>query len=297
MTSDAKMGLLLGLVIVVVIAFLINGLPGLFKRSEEEPVKTSIVSYSANDAGLSDKAKQAVNAISIIDEEPSVAYVEPPQAEPIYQEIRSQSREIRSSDREVRFSAPLPVTSTVALSDSLFEPAAEPVIVETPVEEPLRMSQLPKTTTYTVQAGDSLGSISKEVYGEQLGNKLSSVKAIYQANTKTLRSPDSIRVGQELTIPSLSASGPESMINRPLTQPQAFKKVRSFADSNLDSLKQALKDSMQVYIVQEGDSLWKIAETQLGNGERYNEIIKANRDIISDKESISVGLRLKIPAK
>jgi nucleoid-associated protein YgaU len=290
MTSDAKMGLLLGLVIVVVIAFLINGLPGLFNKSEEEPVKTSIVSYSANDAGLSDKAKQAVNAISIFDEKPTE--FTPPRAEPIVQEIRSQSREIRSSGREIRFSAPLPVTSTVALSDSLFEPA-----VETPVEEPARILKLPKTTTYTVQNGDSLGSISKNVYGEQLGNKLSSVKAIYRANTKILSSPDSIRVGQELTIPSLSAQGSAAPVEQSSTQPQAFRKVRSFADSNLDSLKKALKNSQKVYIVQEGDSLWKIADTQLGNGERYNEIIQANRDIISDKESISVGLRLKIPAK
>ncbi|MBN1457252.1 MAG: LysM peptidoglycan-binding domain-containing protein [Sedimentisphaerales bacterium] len=296
MTSDAKMGLLLGLVIVVVIAFLINGLPGLFNKSEEEPVKTSIVSYSANDAGLSDKAKQAVNAISIIDEEPSLAYVEPPYAEPIVQEIRSQSREIRSPGREIRFSAPLPVTSTVALSDSLFEPAAEPML-KTPVEEPTSIAQLPKTTTYTVQAGDSLGSISKKVYGEQLGNKLSSVNAIYKANTMVIDSPDNIRVGQELTIPSLSAPGSITPVEQSSEQPQAFKKVRSFADSNLDSLKKALNHSMKVYIVQEGDSLWKIAEKQLGSGERYNEIIQANRDIISDKESISVGLRLKIPAK
>jgi nucleoid-associated protein YgaU len=297
MTSDAKMGLLLGLVIVVVIAFLINGLPGLFNKSEDEPVKTSIVSYSANDAGLSDRAKQAVNAISMFDEKPSSTDFTPPQAEPIVQEIRSHRREIRSPGREIRFSAPLPVTSTVALSDTLFEPAAEPVIVETTVEEPARILQLPKTTTYTVQSGDSLGSISKNVYGEQLGNKLSSVKAIYQANTKILSSLDSIRVGQELTIPSLSAPGSADTLERSSANPQVFKKVRSFADSNLDSLKKALKDSTQVYIVQEGDSLWKIAEAQLGSGDRYNEIIKANRDIISDKESISVGLRLKIPAK
>lgn len=296
MTSDAKMGLLLGLVIVVVIAFLINGLPGLFNKSEDEPVKTSIVSYSANDAGLSDKAKQAVNAISALDEKPSLAYVEPPQAEPIVQEIRSPQREIRSPGREIRFSAPLPVTSTVVLSESLFEPAAEPV-VETPVEKPAGISQLPKTTTYTVQDGDSLGSISKKVYGEQLGNKLSSVNAIYKANTKILRSPDSIKVGQKLTIPSLSVPGSAAMLDQPSVQPQLFKKVRSFADSNLDSLKKALKNSTQVYIVQEGDSLWRIAETQLGSGSRYQEIIEANRDIISDEESISVGLRLKIPAK
>jgi len=297
MTSDAKMGLLLGLVIVVVIAFLINGLPGLFNKSDDEPVKTSIVSYSANDAGLSDKAKEAVNAISMLDEKPTLTF-EPPQAEPIYQEIRSSRREIRSPGKEIRFSAPLPVKSTVVLSDSLSENAAEPMVetaVEIPVEKPAKISQLPKTTTYTVQEGDNLGVISKKVYGEELGNKLSSVKAIYQANTKILSAPDNIRVGQELTIPSLSA--PAASVERTSAQPQVFKKVKSFADSNLDSLKKALKNSTQVYIVQEGDSLWQIAETQLGSGSRYDEIIEANRDIISDKESISVGLRLKIPAK
>jgi len=51
-----------------------------------------------------------------------------------------------------------------------------------------------------------------------------------------------------------------------------------------------------VYIVKEGDSLWKIAESHLGDGNRYTEIIKLNPDV-SPNGYLAVGTKLKIPTK
>ena len=42
MTADAKVGLLLGLVFIVIIAFLVNGLPNYFKRSEVEVISQDV---------------------------------------------------------------------------------------------------------------------------------------------------------------------------------------------------------------------------------------------------------------
>lgn len=52
-------------------------------------------------------------------------------------------------------------------------------------------------STYTVQSGDTLGKIAKEMYGDA-----SKYKDIFEANTDKLKNPDAIRVGQVLNIPS-----------------------------------------------------------------------------------------------
>jgi nucleoid-associated protein YgaU len=50
------------------------------------------------------------------------------------------------------------------------------------------------------------------------------------------------------------------------------------------------------YIVKDGDSLWKIAEQQLGDGMRYKEILLLNPNI-SEKQTLVVGTKLKIPSQ
>lgn len=52
------------------------------------------------------------------------------------------------------------------------------------------------------------------------------------------------------------------------------------------------------YVVKEGDTLWKIAETQYGHGHgaRYMEIFEANKPPLTDPDKIQPGQRLRIPA-
>lgn len=52
-----------------------------------------------------------------------------------------------------------------------------------------------------------------------------------------------------------------------------------------------------VYVVVEGDTLWKIAEAQYGKGQgaRYTEIFEANKPMLSDPDKIYPGQRLRIP--
>ena len=51
-----------------------------------------------------------------------------------------------------------------------------------------------------------------------------------------------------------------------------------------------------LYIVVEGDSLWNIAEEQLGDGNLYTEILALNPQIKED-EPLFVGTKLKMPPK
>lgn len=53
-----------------------------------------------------------------------------------------------------------------------------------------------KVRTYTVKAGDTLGKIAQELYGD--GSRWTE---IYEANKAKIANPNAIEVGQELKIP------------------------------------------------------------------------------------------------
>jgi nucleoid-associated protein YgaU len=51
----------------------------------------------------------------------------------------------------------------------------------------------------------------------------------------------------------------------------------------------------QVYTVQSGDSLSKIAKRFYGDANQYQKIFQANSDQLSDPDKIQVGQQLKLP--
>ncbi len=50
------------------------------------------------------------------------------------------------------------------------------------------------------------------------------------------------------------------------------------------------------YTVVAGDTLWKIAASQYGNGSKYPAIFEANKPMLSDPDKIYPGQNLRIPA-
>ncbi|MEC6796699.1 peptidoglycan-binding protein LysM [Photobacterium sp. S4TG1] len=48
------------------------------------------------------------------------------------------------------------------------------------------------------------------------------------------------------------------------------------------------------YVVEEGDSLWKIAEKTLGNGAKYEQIFEENKEVIQNPDLIFAGQKLRI---
>ena len=62
MTSDAKIGLLLGLVFIFIIAFIINVLPNFHKHKDSNELTTNIVSINKDSsAGIGAKERQAIS--------------------------------------------------------------------------------------------------------------------------------------------------------------------------------------------------------------------------------------------
>ena len=51
----------------------------------------------------------------------------------------------------------------------------------------------------------------------------------------------------------------------------------------------------RVHVVEDGDSLWTIAERYYGSGVRYLEIFDANRDVLQSPDALTLGVSLRVP--
>jgi nucleoid-associated protein YgaU len=175
-------------------------------------------------------------------------------------------------------------------------PQTPPVqTINTVRETPLAQSK--QTKTYVIQEGDSnLAKIAKKFYGEEEGNRLVNINRIFEANKSVLKSPDKIFVGQTIVIPQPAAPVADSA--KPANVPNGgmFQTVPSIGGSSKQNTTK-IPDTKNWYVVKEDDSLWKIADEQLGKATRYEEIIKLNTDILTSGNKLKPGMKLRLPAQ
>jgi len=269
MTSDAKVGLLLSFVFIIIIAFLIKGLPDFFQSaSAKEGLTTSINDFTPGQPDLTGQAEAVVKAIN--------------STHPVQRPKRIE-RPVETST-QVRFRRELPGKTVAAGAASPKQHIGNKID-----------NGLPKKS-YIVQPGDNLAVIAIKVYGAEQGNKRTVVNRIFEVNRKILDSPDEVAVGQKLTIPQLAPAYEKRDRKRVVAAAGIIDKVREFADRNLSALKSAVGKPSE-YVVQSGDNLWKIADRFLADGSRYHEIVELNSTAIADAEDIQVGLRLRLPPR
>ncbi|KAA0944069.1 LysM peptidoglycan-binding domain-containing protein [Sporosarcina sp. ANT_H38] len=99
--------------------------------------------------------------------------------------------------------------------------------------------------------------------------------------------------------------GPKKMIvvKKPKPKPVAKAETKPLAKAKSTVLKKATpprqnaKQTPQTYSLIKGDSLWKVAQKYLGNGNRYGEIAKLNGIKASDYKKLPIGLKVKLPPK
>ena len=65
----------------------------------------------------------------------------------------------------------------------------------------------------------------------------------------------------------------------------------------LDSPDRSVIPDAETYVVERGNSLWRIARRQYGKGTRYTAIYDANQDAIRDPELIYPGQALRLPQR
>lgn len=124
-----------------------------------------------------------------------------------------------------------------------------------------------KPATYTVRSGDSLSRIAKQVLGD--ANRW---REIYELNKDQISDPNKIYPGMVLKLSGKAESKPET---KPETKPEP-------------------KPSA-TYTVRSGDTLSRIAQQTLGDGNRWREIYELNRDVIgSNPNALKPGQVLRL---
>lgn len=172
--------------------------------------------------------------------------------------------------------APQPAhAATAAQAPRLVDlPVVAPVAPAAPIAETPVVTADPKPTTvdYTVRRGDSLWKVAQEQLGD--GTRYVEIVAL---NEDVLHGrPSFIDPGLVLRLPSDAAPAVEEANAEPRAE--------------------------ETYVVEPGDTLWDIADDELGEGARYPEIFEASRDTVQpdgqhlrDPDLVHPGWELTIP--
>lgn len=145
----------------------------------------------------------------------------------------------------------------------------KPFINDTAKQSTVHQSAKP-TNVYVVKEGDSLWQIADTVYHD--GFRWEEI-----AKANAITEPYTLFTGQKLVIPKAPAQAK-------LTQEQG--QISAISTAQVTQTKSA-------YTIQEGDSLWSIAESAYGDGNLWPRIADANG--LADPGTIHVGNTLKIP--
>jgi len=280
MASDAKIGLLLGLVFIFIIALIINGLPSFREDGSNNQLTTNMVSLQNNPPAIAAKERGVINLREAVGKKPT--QVELPSA----------------GNQDILPTTAVPESALVVKETTAVEAIAAAAQAVAAKDESYKtdVNGAIPPKIYVVNEGDSLAGIARKFYGSREGSKKINIARIFDVNRKLLKSPDEIRVGQKLIIPPLLASVPDKGKIANVLSGTEFTKVESIGKRYLlANGHQAEQNSG--YVVREGDSLWQIAAEQLGNGSRCSEIAELNAGVLDGEDNLSVGMRLKMPAR
>ena len=275
MTSDAKVGLLLALVFIIVITFIINGWPGLGRNAEKAQAQTRYMPGANRDT----------NAIGAIAHKIA----------PRLNRITAVSKEKPDKTEEIRYKAKPPMAEKVIKNTISTDTGQSDTVIEVPAKMHRPEPRQNTLKTYVVESGDNLASIAKKFYGDEDGNKMANILKIFNANRNKLKTVDMIFEGQKIVIPSLLTAETLQPVKETFKSKSIFTPVKNVARKLAVRSEEPARPS--VYVVKQGDCLWAIANEQLGDGSRYSEIIRLNRDIIDDEDSLEVSMRLRLPEK
>ena len=288
MTRDVKIGLLLGLAFIFMIAFVINGLPSF--RGDSNELTNTLVDPPNKQPGIGANERDVINWTGSIENQPFRSEYPLPD-EP----LERYRRKLPQGPVLVKGNTP----SSLNNSDTMK--------MVTPRRVENERTNVRKTETvrpkpalpkiYEVTDGDNLAFIAQKYYGDVEGNKRANIMRIFEANRNLLKAADEIKVGQKLIIPPLRDSAASKEKNKEGLASSIFEKVKSIGRERLSLNKPGPAKKGKSYTVRDGDSLWKIAADQLGDGSRYMEVAKLNDDVLSDEDSLTVGMTLKMPAQ
>lgn len=145
-------------------------------------------------------------------------------------------------------------------------------------------SEISLPAVHDVSEGENLWTISEKYYG-------TGYNWLDIANENSIENPGDIEVGDQLTIPDVEHRETSANIpTKPITQvPTPTSKVIPQIIEDRENM----MDENEIYVVQDGDNLWKIAENKYKSGYNWVDIASAND--LQNPGLVTTGQELIIP--
>lgn len=303
MTRETKIGLLVGLAFIIVIGILLSD----HVTNSTEPVPAQLSGAGSNvraSVTAPGQAPPITQAPPIIQAPP----VQPQQPVPTQRELAPRPQVVQVEVGGPAFPSsvqtpPSSVQPTVVQTTSQQTAAPRateyvPVVTETPTSPlasaawqhgeqivPVDASDSPAPVAsafstekrYTAQSGDTLSHIALRQMG---ANTKANRDALIRANPSLQSNPDVVIAGRTYVIPSA-----------PIVPAQASTASRTIVQQ------QTFITRTDTYVCKSGDSLWKIAEEQLGSGRLWTALRDLNRDVLKGSDTVQPGMTLRLPTR
>jgi len=191
-------------------------------------------------------------------------------------------------DEEVEAAEPAPIAALPHLSAVASVREAPSAAAVRPIEGEDEATEAPKPpepvySWYEVRSGDTLERIARREYGTG-----TLYARIHEANREQLPDPDRLSVGQRLVIPG--KTGPI------ITAEEALAREAPTAlGEEEDIVPVDERDRPVEYVVQKGDTLWRIAKRFYSTPGAWKRVYDANRSVIDDPDRVKPGTRLYLP--
>jgi nucleoid-associated protein YgaU len=156
----------------------------------------------------------------------------------------------------------------------------------TPAQEPSAVTP-GAARTYVAQSGDTVSRMAARLLGEDTeANR----QAIIDANPSLQDDPDRVMAGAKYQIPGRAETDSTSIARAPSDSPTA--PAAPTDQSSPDN-----SDTQYIYVVQPDDSLWRIANDELGDPGAVSAIKELNADVLKGGDTVRPGMRLRLPSK
>lgn len=322
MTREAKIGLLVALAFILVIGILLSDHVTSATRPASAPLAMLEGNIREGNATPGGAAAQPVTPPKLPGAEPqppeTTTYVHPapqqgtpgeinvglatpqgPQRQPVAEPVAPTDPWTVAGAAEAPTDSQ-PTTNLLSAEQQALQDAARPhgeTLV--PVgDQPSGAAQGPAPAgvkQYTIQSGDSLSKITAKFLGRYTPANEAIILAL---NPKLKTNPNRIVEGETCLVPATAAAVEKLRASNP---PLAGQTQRAQAPANRSAAGAAERAqrpaaSTKTYTVKDGDTLWSIAQSQLGSGARHKDILKLNADKIASADEIEVGMKLKLPS-
>ncbi len=301
MTRDTKVGLLVGLAIILLISIIVSDHLSVvqyqdaadltqFAQQAQQSVEPSSGTSRRNPTGIlrgrttaptRNVATQRVAPTRRTSPLPLPGQGVPSQ--PNHVTPRPSNPALRPDQRVAQRNTHAPV---LTLSHTQSSGAAQPGATQTPSHQRANGST-PQPIIHYVRAGESLWTLAQKYYDD--GNYW---QTIADANPKAIQPTGGVREGVRLVIPNKAG-----LANRPSTSESRASQTNARlgqTQPNPRGRSQSRSDSNKLIEVRAGDSLSSLAQKHLGSSDRWRELFDANRDQLKRPDQIRVGMKLRV---